>query len=177
MDPSGLASLVNTDERTGACDIACIQEVSNSWRALVAEDRFTWQGGSFTVSIALFGAYVQASVTVVGQSQDGSKGILAAVGAGGTTSVFGPAFTAAPMISNARTVSDYEGVFGHMGVCAGAVALACVEDQRGQAHDGKSIEVISPGGGMGLQPSWAVVPIPAEFHGLASNTWTLLQWR
>lgn len=115
--------------------------------------------------------------TIIGESQDYSKGVLATVAAGGGTSVGGIAFTATPVFSNARSISDYEDVFGHAGGCVGAGVIGCAEDQRGQAKDGTPVEVVATGAGIGFQPSWVGIPIPAEFHGLASNTWRILSWR
>lgn len=195
-DPSGHMA---TDDTGGiACDSSC-DGVAVDWNPVPSvtysssadyyapdsattsgtgdANQFTWQGGSINVSLAAFGGYVQAGITIIGESQDYSKGVLATVAAGGGTSVGGIAFTATPVFSNARSISDYEDVFGHAGGCVGAGVIGCAEDQRGQAKDGTPVEVVATGAGIGFQPSWVGIPIPAEFHGLASNTWRILSWR
>lgn len=128
-----------------------------------------WNGISGTISGNFMGGHGSVTFSIVG-TPDGQVGGLFTPAFGGTTAAVGLGFGVGPVFSNAQTISDFNGWFAAMG---GSVPVGSVDVAQGHATDGRNIVVVTPEVGVNPEVSFAgIVPLPAEFHGEASYTWS-----
>ncbi len=187
VDPTGLAA--TSDPDVSACVSVCgdpntpLVDLVRSIARGVAFDAadamsfnhggpfgLDWNGISANGTVAAFGAEGTFSVAAV-TTPDGNFGLTGSYEFAGTTALVGLNVTTTAVYSNARSMSDFGGLFGGGGGTVAAGLAATVDVASGTAADGTQINVLKAGPGLGGDVTFmGAAPLPLEFHGSVSNT-------
>lgn len=191
MDPSGMRFIAEDVGGCGDCDgpdapaAAPITADAPAPRAPApraasapTNTTITFQGFQGNLTGSLLGGYVSVNFGLV-RTQSGEWGATFSTGGGGTTAHVGASANFSGVVSNARTIADYEGLFVEQDLSVGSGLGVTVGTQIGNSSvDGSTIVV----GTVGPTVGWkgitflGVAPLPAAYHGGANNTWTSA-WR